>query len=48
VDAVAEDRVEVAVGYVRARVADLVGSPPVLDGALDLAGRARIDADAVR
>ena len=48
VDAVGEQDVEIAFGDVRAGVADLVGQPAALDGALDLARRAGIDPDALR
>ena len=47
-DAAGEQDVEVALGDVRAGVADLVGAPAALDGALHLARRAGIDADALR
>ena len=40
--------VEVALGDVRAGVADLVGAPAACEGAFDLAGRAGVDADAPR
>ena len=45
VDRRAEEHVEVALGDVRAGEADLLGSPAVLEGVEDLAGRARVDAD---
>ena len=48
VDAAGEQDVEVALGDVRAGVADLVGAPAALDGALHLARRAGIDPDALR
>ncbi len=47
-DAVGEQHVEVALGHVGAGVADLVGPPAAVHGALDLARRAGVDADAVR
>ena len=45
VDRQRQDRVEVALGQVRAGVADLLGRPAALDRALDLAGRAGVDPD---
>ena len=48
VDAAGEQDVEVALGDVRAGVADLVGAPAALHGALHLARRAGIDPDALR
>ena len=47
-DAVREQDVEVALGHVRAGVADLVRAPAARQRALDLAGRAGVDADALR
>ena len=46
--AVGEEDVEVALGDVRAGVADLVGPPAAGERALDLARRAGVDPDAVR
>ena len=48
VDRVREQDVEVALGDVRAGVADLVGLPAAFERADDLAGRAGVDADALR
>jgi hypothetical protein len=40
-----DDRVQVAIRQVRARVADLVGRPTVLEGVMNLARRARVESD---
>ena len=45
VDAVRQQHVEVALGDVRAGVADLVGPPAALERAQHLAGRAGVDTD---
>ena len=41
----AEDRVQIALGEVRAGVADLIGAPPVPESPRDLAGRADVQPD---